>query len=292
MEIKFINRATGEVNFERPPAEGLLRFLYDNPFGKKTLLPLAKRKLVSTMYGNKMNKPTSVKKIDKFVSQLGINMEESVKNVSEFTSFNDFFYRKLKPEARPIGNGFVSPGDGRLLAFNSVADVKSFFIKGREFTLAEFLNDKILAERHKNDSLFILRLAPNDYHRYHFPYAGIPKTPKKINGNYFSVSPYALASNFTRVFCENKREFTILNTIDKGEVILVPVGATMVGSIMQSYDADKTIEKGDEMGYFAFGGSTVAVLINSEKITIDADLLENTANKLETFVKMGESIGQ
>lgn len=292
MEIKFINRATGEVNFERPPAEGLLRFLYDNPFGKKTLLPLAKRKLVSTMYGNKMNKPTSVKKIDKFVSQLGINMEESVKNVSEFTSFNDFFYRKLKPEARPIGNGFVSPGDGRLLAFNSVADVKSFFIKGREFTLAEFLNDKILAERHKNDSLFILRLAPNDYHRYHFPYAGIPKTPKKINGNYFSVSPYALASNFTRVFCENKREFTILNTIDKGEVILVPVGATMVGSIMQSYDADKTIEKGDEMGYFAFGGSTVAVLINSDKITIDADLLENTANKLETFVKMGESIGQ
>lgn len=292
MEIKFINRATGEVNFERPPAEGLLRFLYANPFGKKTLLPIAKRKLVSTMYGNKMNKPTSVKKIDKFVAQLGINMEESVKKVSEFTSFNDFFYRKLKPEARPIGDGFVSPGDGRLLAFKSVADVKSFFVKGREFTLAEFLNDKNLAEKHKNDSLFILRLAPNDYHRYHFPYDGTPKAPKKIKGNYFSVSPYALASNFTRVFCENKREFTILNTIDKGEVILVPVGATMVGSIMQSYDADKTIQKGDEMGYFAFGGSTVAILINSDKITIDADLLENTANQLETFVKMGESIGQ
>lgn len=292
MEIKFKHRTTGKISYEKPPAEGFLKFLYDNPFGKNTVLPIAKRKLISTMYGNKMNKPSSVKKIEKFVQTLGIDMTESLKKISEFKSFNDFFYRKLKPEARPIQEGFVSPGDGRLLAFESISDIKSFFVKGREFTLKEFLGNDELAENHKNDAMFILRLAPNDYHRYHFPYKGKAEAPFKIKGKYFSVSPYALASNFAKVFCENKREYTLLQTDDKGEVILAPIGATMVGSIISTYESNSVVEKGDEMGYFAFGGSTVVVLINKDKISIDADLIQNTKNKIETFVKMGESIGK
>jgi len=113
----------------------------------------------------------------------------------------------------------------------------------------------------------------------------------KIKGDYFSVSPYALASNFTKVFCENKREYCILSTKEKGNIILAPVGATMVGSIIETYQANSEVKKGDEMGYFAFGGSTVVILIDSNKITIDKDIIENTKNKIETFVKMGEKIG-
>ena len=254
MQIKFIDRKSGKTIIETPPGEGFLKFLYHNPFGKLAILPIAKRKFLSAWYGKKMDKPSSVKKIDGFVEQLNINMNEAEKSVSEFTSFNDFFYRKLKPNARPIEKGFVSPGDGKMLAFENIADIHNFFIKGRKFTLKEFLGNDALAKKHKNSSLIILRLAPNDYHRYHFPYDGTPSKMTKIKGDYFSVSPYALASNFTKVFCENKREYCILFSEEKGEIIVAPVGATMVGSIIETYQPNSKIKKGDEMGYFAFGG--------------------------------------
>ena len=292
MQIKFIDRKSGNIITEKPPGEAFLKLLYNNPFGKIAILPLAKRKFLSSWYGKKMDKTSSVKKIRGFVKRLDINMNEAEKSISEFTSFNDFFYRKLKPKARPIENGFVSPGDGKMLAFENINDIKKFFVKGREFTLREFLGNDTLAEQHKNSSLIILRLAPNDYHRYHFPFNGIPSEMTKIKGDYFSVSPYALASNFTKVFCENKREYCILSSEEKGEIIIAPIGATMVGTIIETYTPNKTIKKGDEMGYFAFGGSTVVLLVNKNKLTIDADILENTKNRIETFVKMGEKIGK
>ena len=291
MKIQFIHRKTKEIITENPPAEGLLKFLYDNPFGKTTVLPIAKRKFISEYYGKKMYKPSSTKKIEGFVKQLNIDMSESEKRISEFTSFNDFFYRKLKPSARPIESGFVSPGDGKLIAFENISDVQHFFVKGRKFSLSEFLNDIDLANTYKNSSLIILRLAPNDYHRFHFPYSGVPSEVTKIKGSYFSVSPHALASNFTKVFCENKREFCTLKTADKGVIIIAPVGATMVGSILETYTPNQEINKGDEMGYFAFGGSTIVLLVDKNKLKIDADILENTKNNMETFVQMGEKIG-
>ncbi len=291
MEIKFINRATGQIQMEAPPAERLLKFLYDNPFGKTAFLTIARRKFISEFYGRKMNKPSSTKKIKDFVKKLGIDMTESIKSISEFSNFNDFFYRELKPNARPIGQGFVSPGDGRLLAFENIEDVNTFFVKGRAFNLEEFLGDRELAEKKKNSSLFILRLAPNDYHRYHFPYSGEVSKTTKIKGKYFSVSPYALAKNFAKVFCENKREYCTISSSDKGEILIAPVGATMVGSIIETFKPFTAINKGDEMGYFAFGGSTVVLLVDKDKISIDQDILTNTRNKIETYVKMGETIG-
>jgi phosphatidylserine decarboxylase len=291
MKIKFIDRKSGDIITETPPGEVFLKLLYNNPFGKTALLPIAKRKFLSAWYGAKMNRSSSVKKIKGFIKQLDINIDEAEKSISDFTSFNDFFYRKLKPSARPIEDGFVSPGDGKMLAFENIADIHNFFIKGREFTLKEFLGNEKLAEEHKNSSLIILRLAPNDYHRYHFPYSGTPSEMTKIKGDYFSVSPYALASNFTKVFCENKREYCILSSEEKGDIVVAPVGATMVGTIIETYKPDKSVQKGDEMGYFAFGGSTILLLVNKDKIKIDTDIIENTKNRIETFVKMGEKIG-
>ena len=291
MKIKFIDRTSGNIITETPPGEVFLKLLYNNPFGKMAFLPIAKRKFLSAWYGKKMDKPSSTKKIEGFVKQLGINIDEAEKPINEFTSFNDFFYRKLKPTARPIQNGFTSPGDGKMLAFENIADIKDFFIKGRKFTLQEFLGDAELAKKHQNSSLIILRLAPNDYHRYHFPYDGTPSEMTKIKGDYFSVSPYALASNFTKVFCENKREYCILSSEEKGEIIVAPVGATMVGTIIETFKPNIKIKKGDEMGYFAFGGSTIVLLVDKNKLTIDADIIKNTKNRIETFVKMGEKIG-
>lgn len=291
MRIQYIDRQTGQLHTETPPGEGFLKFLYDNPFGRTAVLPLAARRLVSDWYGRRMNRPQSVSRIRGFADQLGIDLSEAEKSIDEFTSFNDFFYRKLKPGTRPIGDGLVSPGDGKLLAFETIEAVQNFFIKGHHFTLSTFLKNQQLAEQFADASMLILRLAPNDYHRFHFPYGGIPSEVTTITGSYFSVSPYALANHFARVFTENKREYVSLKTKDKGYILLVPVGATMVGSIIETFTPHQQINKGDEMGYFAFGGSTVVVLIDRNQIAIDADLLDNTKNKLETFVKMGERIG-
>lgn len=291
-EIKYINRKTGEVITEKPPGEGLLKFLYHNPFGELALKFLVKRKLLSEQYGRMMSQPKSIKRIPKFVEDLKIDMSEALKTIDEFTSFNDFFYRKLKANARPIGRGLVSPADAKLLAFQNISEVKNFFVKGQQFNLSTYLKNEALAEKYQNHALLIFRLAPNDYHRFHFPYDGNASSTTKINGTYFSVSPYALEPNFTRVFCENKREFLVLSTEKKGNILLSPVGATMVGSIIETYIPNTFVNKGDEMGYFAFGGSTVVMLIDNQYFTIDKDLLENTKDKIETAVMMGETIGR
>jgi len=289
--IKYINRKTGQLITVTPPGEAYLRFLYHQPFGELVLNAFVKRKFLSAMYGRMMNQPKSTQRIPQFVDDLNIDMTEAVKGINDFTSFNDFFYRELKPEARPIGEDLVSPADAKLLAFENVGELQAFFVKGQKFTLQSYLQDEQLAKKHENSTLLIFRLAPNDYHRFHFPYAGQASETTPINGYYFSVSPYALQPNFTRVFCENKREFLTLSTKDKGDILLSPVGATMVGTIIETYEPNSFVNKGDEMGYFAFGGSTVLMLIDSDKVQIDSDILKNTKNKIETAVQMGEKIG-
>lgn len=291
MEIRYINRISGEIEIERPPGEGFLKFLYGNLFGEKVVLPIAKQKFITEWYSRMMDSPGSIKRIQPFVDALNIDMSEAKKTISEFVSFNDFFYRTLKEGARKIEKGLVSPGDGKILAFENVADVNEFWVKGRRFTLKHFLKDNQLLEKYKNASMFILRLAPNDYHRYHFPYDGTPSKSKLIKGVYYSVSPIALNKKFSEVFTENKKEICSLRLDGNGEMLIIPVGATMVGSINSTYVPEKLIRRGDEMGYFAFGGSTIVLLFDSNRFKIDNDLLVNSQNKIETSVKMGERIG-
>lgn len=290
--ITFVDRHSGRTLSENPPGEAFLKFLYHNPFGKLAIEALVKRKFLSAWYGKRMSSAKSANSIQQFVETHGIDMSEAVKSIDSFTSFNDFFYRKLKPEARPIGEGFVSPADGKLIAFQHIDDLTDFYVKGDPFTVKSFLRDDELASKYKNGTMIIVRLAPNDYHRYHFPASGRAAEAVLINGDYLSVSPYAVKGDFGRVFCQNKREYTVLETESYGPVVISPVGATMVGSIHRSYEAGSSISKGDEMGYFSFGGSSLLLLIPEGKLIIDQDLLENTRQGKETFVKMGETIGQ
>ncbi|UDQ97893.1 archaetidylserine decarboxylase [Lentisphaerota bacterium WC36G] len=291
-KIEFIERHSQNKVTENPPGEGALKFLYQNFFGKLSLNLLIKRKIVSEIYGRLMDKPSSKKKIAPFVAEYNINLSEAVKSLEEFTSFNDFFYRKLKAGSREIKSGVVSPADGKILAFNRASDVSKFYIKGEEFTLEKFLNDENLATEYQNAKMVIVRLAPNDYHRFHFPAMGMASKVKKVNGDYYSVSPIALATGFTKVFCENKREYVKLNTKEFGEMLICPIGATMVGSIIETYEPNSTVKKGAEMGYFAFGGSSVVVLLKNDKLQLSADLLKNSENGIETFLFMGDTIAE
>jgi len=135
----------------------------------------------------------------------------------------------------------------------------------------------------------IIRLAPADYHRFHFPADGRISNSKRIDGSYYSVSPYAVKKR-KRIYWENTREYSVLSTASAGDILMCEVGATMVGSIVQSYTPDTDVEKGQEKGWFAFGGSTIIILFEKGRVRVDEDILENTKKGYETSMKMGERL--
>lgn len=287
--IQYYDRETGVLNTEKVAAEKWLVWLYNNPVGEATLWALVKRKLVSSIYGNRMDSPSSTKKIQPFIAEFDIDKSSFQKQ--EFLSFNDFFTRKLKNNARPVDstlNSIVSPADGKILAYADISN-SDFIIKGYRFDILSFLNNAELAKKYIDGGLVIIRLAPADYHRFHFPISGNVSSNTRIDGEYYSVNPLALRK-MIEIFCLNKREFTIVTNPLFGDIVIAEVGATMVGSIVQTHKGD-FVNKGDEKGYFKFGGSTVVLLFEKNKINIDADLLLNTLKGHETSVKVGERIG-
>lgn len=288
--IQYYERESGQIKTEKVAGEKWLVWLYYNPIGEATLWTLAKRKLVSSIYGNMMDRISSAKKIHPFIEDFDIDM--SVAQKQEFNNFNDFFTRKLKDGARPVdtaSNTAISPADGKILAYADISN-SEFIIKGYRFNVSSFLDNHDLSQKYFDGSLLIIRLAPVDYHRFHFPVSGNSSPNKKIDGAYYSVNPYALRK-MAEIFCLNKREYTILSNHSFGDVVMAEVGATMVGSIVQTFKGG-SVNKGEEKGYFKFGGSTVILLFEKGKIHIDEDLLINTAKSYETTVKMGERIGE
>jgi len=288
--IQYYERESGQIKTEKVAGEKWLVWLYYNPIGEATLWTLAKRKLVSSMYGNMMDRTTSAKKIHPFIEEFDIDM--SIAQKQEFVNFNDFFTRKLKDYARPIDTSstiVVSPADGKILAYANISN-SDFIIKGYRFDVSSFLDNPVLAQKYNDGALLIIRLAPVDYHRFHFPVGGNISPNKKIDGDYYSVNPYALRKK-AEIFCLNKREYNIISNPLFGDVVMAEVGATMVGSIEQTYKGSY-VNKGEEKGYFIFGGSTVVLLFEKNKIHIDEDLLINTSKGYETTVKMGERIGE
>jgi len=288
--IQYYERGSGLLKTEKVAGEKWLVWLYNNPVGEASLWTLAKRKMLSSMYGDMMDRPSSAKKIQPFVEDYNIDM--SVSQKQDFNSFNDFFTRKLKDGARPIdtsSNIIVSPADGKILAYADISN-SDFIIKGYRFDVYSFLDNPELAKKYEDASLVVIRLAPVDYHRFHFPLRGEVSPNAKIEGDYYSVNPFALRK-MAEIFWLNKREYLVLSNPVFGDVVICEVGATMVGSIIQTYSGNM-MNKGDEKGYFKFGGSTVVLLFEKDKVKIDDDLLINTANGIETSIIVGEKIGR
>lgn len=293
-QIEYLNRSTDKIETEKVPGEKFLKFLYYNPLGTLSLEAIVKRKFLSKWYGKKMDSPKSCDMIENFAKENGIDLSEARKSLNEFTSFNDFFIRELKEGARKVDydeDTLVSPADGKILVIENLHDSSKFFLKGEEFTLNEFFKDEKLAEKYQGGIMVIIRLAPVDYHRFHFPTDGKISESKEIEGYYYSVSPHAIRKNF-RIFCENKREYSILSTEKYGDICISEIGATMVGGIKQTYKPNTLVKKGEEKGYFYFGGSTVIMFLEKDRVEIDRDILENSIDGIETKVLMGEGIGK
>ena len=293
-EVHYIDRRDGELKTEAIYGERPLRWAYGNPLGRLAQWLLIRRWIVSAWYGRRMDTLSSSLKIKPFIEQYGLDEGEFAESVDDYNSFNEFFHRKLKLGARPIdaaNDSVVFPADGRHLAFADITAESNFFVKGQSFDLAIFLGDADLAKRYEGGSMILSRLCPVDYHRFHFPCEGNPCPPRFINGWLYSVNPIALVTR-PSIFWENKRVVTAIESPSLGQVQFVDIGATMVGSIRQTYTPGETVAKGEEKGYFAFGGSSVAVLFKKGRVEFDADLLENTVNGFETYARVSERMGR
>lgn len=291
--IEFYNRYTGQVEQEKVLGEASIRWVYGTRLGRLALHVLVKRAFFSRVLGWLKHRPSSAKEIPAFVEEYGINMKECQKSVDEFTSFNDFFYRQLKPGARPLcGEGQVAfPADARHKGWQDASQMQGVFVKGQVFDLAALLGSEELATKYAHGAVVLSRLCPVDYHRFHFPAAGVPEAARLIPGPLASVSPYCLRDKLSWLWT-NKRELTVLHTPDMGDVLLLAVGATGVGAIFQTYTAGQEVQKGDEQGYFAFGGSTVMCFFEPGRVQLAEDLLSNTAQFRECFARQGDVMAQ
>jgi phosphatidylserine decarboxylase len=291
--IRYFDRYARTVKTEQVFGERWVRLAYENPGGRLFVWALARRAFFSRWYGRKMSKTVSSLRIMPFITQYNLDVEEFAKSPFDYKTFNEFFYRQLKPAARPIAPGedvAVFPADGRHLAFPDIQVAAGFYVKGEKFSFAELLGDAAEAEKFAGGAMLISRLCPVDYHRFHFPVSGTPGDWRLIEGWLYSVSPLALRRRL-RYLIENKRVVTMIDSPRFGTVGMIEVGATNVGSITQGFVPGRPVQKGDEKGLFAFGGSCVITIFQRGRIRFDADLVASSVDCVEMYAHMGDRLG-
>lgn len=292
-DIVYFDRYKNSTCVEKVYGDKALRWTYGTLAGRISLNVLVKRAIFSHWYGWRMDQPSTKQKIGPFIEQYGLDPSEFQCEVKDFASFNEFFFRKLKPEARPVNadpSSVVFPADGRHLCVPDLSHCDGLFVKGEMFNLQELLQDRKLADQYAEGSLLLSRLCPVDYHRFHFPVAGVPGATRLINGPLYSVNPIALCQNI-HILATNKRCVTELQTEKFGRVLLLEIGATCVGSICQTYKAGQMVSKGGEKGYFRFGGSSTITVFEPGRVRFEQDLIENSKCHRELYARVGDRMG-
>lgn len=291
--VKYYDRKQNTYETEKVAGAAYLNWIYSSPAGLKLLEAFVKKKLFTRLYGQYCDSFLSKRKVRGFIKEFGIDMDSYRDSIEDFKCFNDFFTRRLLPEARLVcedRNILVSPAEGRVLAYQNIRVDELVQVKGFTYSLKDLIRDALTADKYDRGACLVVRLCPTDYHRFHFIDDGNCDKTNKIKGFYYSVNPAAL-EKVKRLFCENKREWGIFHSQNFGDVLYVEVGATCVGSIVQTYTPGKEVERGEEKGYFKFGGSTVILFFQRGTVTLDKDILEQTALGFETRVLMGEKVG-
>ena len=287
--IQFFNRYTQRIETEEIYGEGFLRFTYGNPLGLLALHALAKRALFSRWYGWRMDRSISRSRVGCFIERYGLDAAEFAEPVESFRSFNEFFFRKLKPTARPVDAApdvAAFPADGRHLGLQDVSQADRFYVKGQRMELSELLGDAVLAQEFAGGSIVFSQLCPVDYHRFHFPVSGLARLPKLINGFLYSLSPVALRRN-VRYLCENKRSLSIIESPEFGRLVTLEVGATNVGSWDYTFTPGPVV-KGQEKGFFRFGGSLTITLFARDRVRLADDLVTQAAVHREVYARVGD----
>lgn len=295
MDIQYFNRYTNNLEVEKVYGDGAINFLYDNPVGK-LVSGVITSSVVSCIYGELQNMNFTKNKVPGFVKDYQIELDDFLPSEGRslddpYGSFNEFFIRRFKEGKRVFNNepNIMSAfSEARYFGYESISDSDTIPVKGKFLNSKELLQNIKWEETFKDGPLLLARLCPVDYHRFHYPLDGEVIDYYKIGGGYHSVNPIALKKK-NDIFSTNIREVTILETKEFGKLAYVEVGATMVGRIVQSSDL-KSFNRGDEKGYFLFGGSTVIVIGEKGKWSPSDDIVTNTKNGIETYIHLADSV--
>ena len=265
---------------------GAIRFTYNTAFGRILAKGILCRKFVSNLYGAWQKSRLSRGKVEKFIKQYHIDVSDCTRQ--SFDNFNDFFTRQRKRYVDQTGEGELPAiADSKLLAM-PIDENSRFEIKGVPYTVEELLENSELAKKFLGGYCLIFRLAPDDYHRYVYPDSGSQEQSVLIKGVLHTVNPIAADM---KVYRRNTRCYQLLHTEHFGDVLQMEVGALLVGKICNHQNGPAKIEKLQEKGYFAYGGSTVILLLQKDQVQMDADILEHSAQGIETKISLGEKIG-
>lgn len=277
----------GNVITNGEDQNNLLKKLYGTFLGRCALKILV-CKFVSDLGGWYMGSRLSKHRVVPFVEKNQIDMTQYEQR--EFSSYNDFFTRRILDGKRPYVNDenvLISPADSKLSCYKIDQDSR-FMIKDTMYSLGDLLADEKLASKYLNGYCMIFRLTVDDYHRYSFIDDGKVIGDKYIPGKFHTVNP--IANDYYPIYKQNSRSYTIIESKNFGEMIQMEVGAMMVGKIVNHQI--KECHRGEEKGYFEFGGSTVIILLKENQVVIDQDIIDNTNHDKETVVKLGETIGK
>lgn len=278
----------GTVTEQEDSLEKPLNFLYGTTLGRLLLKPLTAR-WVSRLAGAFLSTPLSKGFIKSFIQKNGIDMSQ-FEEVT-YRSYNEFFSRKIKPEARPTDmdpKHLISPCDCKLTAL-SIGEDTVFTLKHTPYTVSSLLKNEELANRFRGGTALIFRLCVDDYHRYCYTADGEKTEQVRIPGAFHTVNP--IANDFFPIYKENTREYCLLDTDAFGQILVMEVGALLVGRIVNHQSGIARVTRGTEKGYFQFGGSTIVMLLPPNAAAIDQDILEASQKGLETVVRYGEKIG-
>ena len=288
--IRVYDLATGKF-FEEKVYGGIwIQLLYRFAFLRRLLLPILTRREFSRFFGYFQGTSWSRFRIRSFVRRYRIRVDEF--EPGPYQSFNDFFARSFKKDARLFVDemNFPAPAEARYFALDSVKRTDSITIKGELLSLESLLLHPKWCEVFDEGPMLIARLCPVDYHRFHFPDSGRFEEFYRLHGAFNSVNPWAIAA-VPKVLSTNERTVSILETEHFGRVAYVEVGAMMVGKIIQTHVLDQRFGRGSEKGYFHFGASTVILIGEKGRWKPDETLLKNTSDGIETYVKLGQRVG-
>lgn len=266
----------------------LLEVIYGHALTRMLLRPFLSP-AVSDICGKFLSTRLSRRIVPSFVKKNHIDL--GIYERQEFDSYNAFFTRKIKAEQRPINdqkNVLISPSDGKVTAY-PITQKGRFWIKHTQYTAAQLLKDERLAERYMGGWIYVIRLTVDDYHRYCYVADGRKSRQRKIRGVLHTVNP--VANDYYPIYKMNSREYCLLKTKELGTILLMEVGALMVGKISNHEEDSAQVKRGDEKGMFEFGGSTIVVMTEPGMAEPDKDIIHNTKVQAETLVKMGEPIG-
>lgn len=297
-EIKFFNRVTNQIEIEKVYGDKFIKFLYCSVAGKR-VGKIFTNNFFSKLYGTFQDLPSSHRKVRPFIEKFNIPIDEYQPGSipapdirDSYRTFNEFFIREFRPGQRPfVSEAHRMPAfaEARYVGFDAIDEKKKYPVKGHYLFAKDLIGNEQVAKIFDGGPLMIARLCPVDYHRYHYPDNGKVIDHFRVAGAYDSVNPLALQYK-NQIFIKNERYVSILQTENFGKLAYIEVGAICVGKIVQSHPWNKPFNRGDEKGYFLFGGSTVIVLGEKGAWKPSEDILTNTANGIETYLHLGQEV--